>query len=168
MPLSALPVDILLEIIQYLPFMAVGSLPALSKSWAAFVNANESSIYRSTSKSYGFSPKGGFHDAPPPEGWKAWCKYPLALLRWRPSDNPSVIRKLQIELRWMGKLPGNPSRVMVPGKTGNFHRIKVDEEAGYLINTFTNGGLVVSDIHDHRVLWSLDEVFRVFSLPHAV
>ena len=59
----------------------------------------------------------------------------------------------------MGKLPGNPSRVLIPQKAGNFHRIKVDEEAGYIINTFTNGGLVVSDIHDHRILWSLDEVF---------
>ena len=68
----------------------------------------------------------------------------------------------------MGKLPGNPHRVKVPGKVGNFHRIKVDEEAGYVINTFTNGGLVVSDIHDHRILWSLAEVFRFFPyLPHT-
>ena len=44
---------------------------------------------------------------------------------------------------------------------GNFHRIKVDEEAGYVINTFTNGGLVVSDINDHRILWALDEVLLV-------
>lgn len=67
----------------------------------------------------------------------------------------------------MGKLPGNPYQVKVSGKTGNFHRIKVDEEAGFLINTFTNGGLVVSDINDHRILWSLDEVFRTLGLPYA-
>lgn len=84
------------------------------------------------------------------------------------SDILSVIQKTRVELRWIGKLPGNPYPVRVPGKTGNFHRIKADEEAGYLINTFTNGGLVVSDIHDHRILWSLDEVFRVLGLPHAV
>jgi len=42
---------------------------------------------------------------------------------------------------------------------GDVHRIKVDEEAGYVINTFAAGGLVVSDIHDHRILWALDEVF---------
>jgi len=59
----------------------------------------------------------------------------------------------------MGKLPGNSERIRVPGKAGNFHRVKVDEEAGYVINTFTNGGLVVSDINDHRILWALDEVF---------
>ncbi|KAF9642592.1 hypothetical protein BDM02DRAFT_2028860 [Thelephora ganbajun] len=68
-------------------------------------------------------------------------------------------RTIQIELRWIGRLPGHSYRVKVPGKTGNFHRIKVDEEAGYVINTFTNGGLVVSDINDHRILWSLDKEF---------
>jgi len=84
---------------------------------------------------------------------------PWRVLAEQPNDNPSVIHKLQIELRWIGKLPGNPRRVRIPGKAGNFHRIKVDEEAGYVINTFTNGGLVVSDIRDHSILWSLDEVF---------
>ena len=78
MLLSTLPVDILLEIIQYLPFEAITSLSALSKSWAALIKTNESPIYRSTSERYGFAPKGGFDDAPPPEGWKAWCEYPLA------------------------------------------------------------------------------------------
>ena len=56
-------------------------------------------------------------------------------------DDVSVVGKLHAELRWVGKLPGYPSRVKIPEKTGNFHRIKVDEEAGYVINTFTNGGL---------------------------
>jgi len=83
-----------------------------------------------------------------------WCP-----VEGRVTILPSVIHKLQVEFRWMGKLPGNSSQVRVPGKTGNFHRIKVDEEAGFLINTFTNGGLVVSDIDDHRILWSLEEVF---------
>lgn len=61
----------------------------------------------------------------------------------------------------MGRISGNPYRIKVPEKMGNFHRIKVDEEAGYVINTFTNGGLVVSDINDHRILWALDEVLLV-------
>lgn len=75
------------------------------------------------------------------------------------ADNyPSVIRKLQIELRWIGKLPGRPYRVKLPGGQKSVFKIKVDEKAGYVINTFTDGGLVVSDIHDHRVLWALDEV----------
>ena len=168
MLLFTLPVEILLEITQYLPFTAITSLSAVSRSWAATIDTNESMIYRDASKRYGFSPKGGFDGAPPSEGWKTWCEYPLALPHLGLSNNPSVIHKLQVEFRWIGKLPGNPSKIRVPGKTGNFHRIKVDEEAGFLINTFTNGGLVVSDIDDHRILWSLGEVFRVLGSPHVL
>ena len=58
----------------------------------------------------------------------------------------------------MGKLPGSPHRIQSPGTAGKFHRIKVDEEAGYVINTFTDGGLLVSDIYNHRVLWALGKV----------
>lgn len=48
----------------------------------------------------------------------------------------------------------------------DFYGIMVDEEAGYVINTFLDGGLVVSDIHDRRILWSLEEVPPVFNLPY--
>lgn len=73
-------------------------------------------------------------------------------------DDPLVIHKYQVELRWIGKLPGHPHRVTLPGRRKSVYKIKVDEEAGYVITTFTDGGLVVSDIHDHRVLWALHEV----------
>ena len=76
--------------------------------------------------------------------------------RW--IDYSSVIHKLQVKLRWAGKIPGDPYRVQLPGGPRSVYKIKVDEEAGYVINTFTDGGLTVSDIHDHRILWSLDEV----------
>ncbi|KAF9643602.1 hypothetical protein BDM02DRAFT_3123197 [Thelephora ganbajun] len=140
--LSQLPVETLLEIIQWLPFTTITSLPTLSKSWAAFIDTNESSIYHGISKRYGYTPKDDPDTTVPPEGWKAWFTH-----------------KLEIELRWIGRLPGNPYQVEIPEKVGNFYRIKVDEETGYIINTFTNGGLVVSDINDHRILWSLDEEF---------
>jgi hypothetical protein len=82
------------------------------------------------------------------------------------NDDPSAIRKFQTELRWVGKLPGNPYMVKLSKNMGNFYGIKVDEEAGYVINTFIEGGLVVSDIHDHRILWSLEEVSPTCTSPH--
>jgi hypothetical protein len=72
--LSTLPVEILLEIIPQLPFKTILLLSTLSKSWATFMDANESSIYHSASKRYGISPKGNPDAAAPPEGWKAWRK----------------------------------------------------------------------------------------------
>ena len=85
-----------------------------------------------------------------------------------PDDEPSVIRKFQTELRWIGKLPAKLYQARVPEKNKNFYSLNVDEEAGYVINTFISGGLVVSDIHDHRILWSLEEVRRVPNLPRAI
>ena len=76
--LSALPVEIVLEIIQRLPVATLASLSALSKPWAAFMDANESSIYHGASKRYGFAPIGDPNAAPPPEGWKAWREFLLA------------------------------------------------------------------------------------------
>jgi len=78
--LSVFPVEVLLEIIQWLPFGTVGSLSALSKSWSTFMETNESSIYHNMSKRYGYIPKGDSNPADPPEGWKAWCEYPPARL----------------------------------------------------------------------------------------
>ncbi|KAF9789183.1 hypothetical protein BJ322DRAFT_1017897 [Thelephora terrestris] len=121
----------------------VASLSTLSKSWLVFMTTKEFSIYRSISKRYGCTSEDGEDSAGPPGGWKAWS-----------------IRKFQTELRWVGKLPGNPYMVTLLEDMGNFYGIKLDEEAGYVINTFIEGGLVVSDISDHRILWSLEEEFR--------
>jgi hypothetical protein len=67
MILSALPVEILLEIIQCLPLKTITLFSGLSKSWAALMATNESSIYHSISERYGY-----VSEIPPPEGWKAW------------------------------------------------------------------------------------------------
>ncbi|KAF9789196.1 hypothetical protein BJ322DRAFT_1177087 [Thelephora terrestris] len=140
--LSSLPVETLFEILQYLSLSTIASLSTLSKSWLAFMTTNESSIYRNISMRYGCTSGDGEDSAGPPGGWKAW-----------------TIRQFQTELRWVGKHPGNPYMVKLSKNMGNFYGIKVDEEAGYVINTFIDGGLVVSDIRDHRILWSLEKDF---------
>ena len=75
--LSTLPVEVLLEIIQRLPISTVAALSALSKSWAAFVAANESSIYHSIPRRYGYAPESDTSSTVPPDGWKALCEFPL-------------------------------------------------------------------------------------------
>ena len=91
---------------------------------------------------------------------------PRVPLPRRPNDHSlaPVAHKFQAELRWIGKLPGSLHQVKARGKTGHFRRFKVDEEAGYLISTIIEGGLIVVDIHDNRILWSLDEVLWVLDL----
>lgn len=72
--LSALPVEILLEIIRSLPLATVASLSTLSKSWAKCMASNESSIYHDISKRYGYISEGDSGDDTPTEGWKTWCE----------------------------------------------------------------------------------------------
>jgi hypothetical protein len=38
------------------------------------------------------------------------------------------------------------------------HRIKVDEKAGYILTTKSDGGLIVTDLEEDVVLWSLSPV----------
>ena len=42
------------------------------------------------------------------------------------------------------------------------HRIKVDELAGYIMMTFDKGGLLVTDLNEDAVLWSLPQVYNQF------
>lgn len=72
--LSTFPVEILLEIIRCLPLSTIISLSALSKSWATFMAANESSIYHNISTRHGYVPEDGPDAAAPSEGWKDWCE----------------------------------------------------------------------------------------------
>lgn len=37
------------------------------------------------------------------------------------------------------------------------HRIKIDDQAGYIITTAGHGGVVVADLYEDEVLWSLPE-----------
>ena len=42
-----------------------------------------------------------------------------------------------------------------PPKDYIVHRIKTDELAGYILMTFDKGGLLVTDLNDDFILWSL-------------
>jgi hypothetical protein len=167
--LSVLPAETLLEIIGCLPFTTIASLSILSKPWAAFMTTNESSIYRNISKRYGYASDGGSCTIAPSEGWKSWCelthreffvRFPTMILQ--------SSRNSRQNSGGLGNSLGTHTKSGSPKKNRNFDHIKVDEEAGFVISTLLTGGLVVSDIHDHGMLWSLEAVFRVPDLPHTL
>ena len=47
------------------------------------------------------------------------------------------------------------------------HRIKVDEKAGYILTTHSDGGLTVTDLGEDVVLWSLPPA-RLISFPYLL
>ena len=78
-------------------------------------------------------------------------------------DHPVLGRRqLDIDKAWSAKAP---STVTLHHATGSaVHRIKVDEKAGYILTTRSDGGLTVTDLDEDVVLWSLPPVCPRVSL----
>jgi F-box-like len=148
--LDILPVEKVLEILEYLPVQTLHSLLLVSRDWEIFIQENETSIYRKAALLHGFLPSSDFtsvsdlgsifpartlagvHD------WKGFCR-----------------RRRLIDRSWCGNGPSLINKFTATG--GTVHRIKIDESAGYIITTSKRGGLYVTDLLQNELLWSLPE-----------
>jgi hypothetical protein len=59
----------------------------------------------------------------------------------------------QIERSWLGMGPSALTTHLHIGT--DVHRLKVDEQRGFIITTHQEGGLCVSDITEQVILWAL-------------
>jgi F-box domain len=165
MILSQLPVDIVLEILDYLPLRTlIAALPLLSKSWAGFMKVNESSIFHYAAIRYGFSSsvndslesiKARSFIQYETDSWRSWCNVLVQRDIHDLIDLYLGIRKFQIEKSWLGKAS---SVCKMRRSTFDVHRIKVDEWSRYTMVTYAEGGLSTTDLTNNRVLWSLSDV----------
>jgi hypothetical protein len=77
---------------------------------------------------------------------------------------PTVIdvgrRRYDIDRSWSAKGPSTIHPYTAPGSS--VHRIKVDEKAGYILTTTSDGSLTVTDLEENAVLWSLPRVRIAF------
>lgn len=67
--------------------------------------------------------------------------------------------RARIEKGWMGRAPSTKKAYNAPGD--HVHRIKVDEQRGFIITTYSEGGLTgltVTDIATDTALWTFDTV----------
>ncbi|KAH7868255.1 uncharacterized protein C8R40DRAFT_1074951 [Lentinula edodes] len=62
-------------------------------------------------------------------------------------------RCVHISKSWTGKASSHYGSYA--GSGSKVHRIKVDEQAGFILTSFRDGGLLVNDLVDDQVLWSL-------------
>ncbi|KAF8799147.1 hypothetical protein BYT27DRAFT_7176632 [Phlegmacium glaucopus] len=143
-----LSAELTLNILSYLPFVSLGRLQAVCKSWDEFCNLNESTIYRNAAFLHGYIPcptttlneLGSLYSQRALEGVNTWKD----LNR----------KRLEIQRNWKGQGPS----IVVEHKSTSLestHRIKVDELAGYIITTFRQGGILVTDLNQDRILWAL-------------
>ncbi|KII85598.1 hypothetical protein PLICRDRAFT_31764 [Plicaturopsis crispa FD-325 SS-3] len=149
--LSALPTEVVLEVLAYLDIQILCSLQSLSRNWNDFIKANESSIYRNaailhrlldspygtlseTKSLYSDRAMDGVND------WKDFCQ-----------------KRLCLESGWTGKGPSSAHFHEAAGK--RVHRLKVDEKVGIIITTAIEGGVVVADLYTDERLWGLSSAY---------
>ncbi|KAH9487465.1 hypothetical protein JR316_0001541 [Psilocybe cubensis] len=158
---TPLPTELSLLILSYLPLSSIRSLILTNTEWAAFVDQNQSTVYRNAAAVEGYieasakfvyvdevvaHPEGkrdnrrsySQHSMKGVEGWRSFCQ-----------------RRKLVERSWAGRAPSRVVDVLDPPHYKRVHRIKVDENAGITIATTQLGGLLVRDLESDVVLWEL-------------
>ncbi|KAJ7665188.1 hypothetical protein DFH06DRAFT_308677 [Mycena polygramma] len=146
-----LPTELVIEIVQYLPVSTISSLSCTSREWHKFCQVNESILYHNAAVLHGFIPStsiiysdlGTVLSARSLTGvtdWKSFC-----------------YTQICFQKSWRGEAPAFVTEHRCAGT--DVHRIKVDEQRGFIIVTTSKGGLLVVDLHDDEVLWSLPESY---------
>lgn len=149
-PLTALPAEIVLRIIDFTSPREVASMTRLTKAWHEFIECtHQDAIYSSTSmterpancRDFSFLEKAQsfakyFHGV---QGWRDACKRQLLLNRaWhqaQPVTNESVLQ--------IGNAP--------------IWRFRPDFKRRFFLSTSQAGGLSVTDMDDGSLLWQLSD-----------
>ncbi|KAJ3715067.1 hypothetical protein EV361DRAFT_945935 [Lentinula raphanica] len=148
---AQLPAELSISVLSLLDVASISNLSLVCKSWKAFVDENESTVYHNLavyhefihSSSVVFNRLPSIYSAKSLVGvsnWKSFCQ-----------------RRVHIDKSWAGKASSH--YVSYPSSGSTVHRIKIDEKAGFIITSFRDGGLRVSDLTSDKVLWSLPKTY---------
>ncbi|KAJ3496321.1 hypothetical protein NLJ89_g10502 [Agrocybe chaxingu] len=157
---TALPPEIVLQILSYLPVSSCSALSATSHTWNVFFAENEMVIYREAAFLHGFADRRtalpdptvlgerySYRVLQPGMSWKSLCK-----------------TRTRVRNSWNGF--ASSTIVPLPLKVTNYiappdrvHRIKVDERRRLIMTTSQKGGLFVMDIDSGSALFSLSPIY---------
>ncbi|KAJ6541832.1 hypothetical protein B0H19DRAFT_959142 [Mycena capillaripes] len=145
-----LPIELVIEILKYLPVSAIVSLSSTSRDWNNFCEVNQSILYHNAAILHGFTTSSSivYSDLATVFSRRSL----IGVSDWK----SFFYSQMCIRKSWRGKAE---SRVTEHRCASNVHRIKADEQRGFTIVTTSRGGLVVVDLHDDKVLWSLPETY---------
>ncbi|KAJ3887595.1 hypothetical protein GG344DRAFT_90401 [Lentinula edodes] len=139
--LIQLPPELILSILSLLDLSCIQAFSLVCKTCKRLVDENESSIYHALSAYRGYiDSKTVFNQLPSlysskslvgVTNWKSFCQ-----------------RRVHISKSWTGKASSH--YVSYAGSGSKVHRIKVDEQAGFIITSFRDGGLLVNDLADDQ------------------
>ncbi|KAJ3872849.1 hypothetical protein F5051DRAFT_479176 [Lentinula edodes] len=136
-----LPPELILSVLSLLDLSCIQAFSLVCKSCKRLVDENESSIYHVLSAYRGYiDSKTVFNQLPSlysskslvgVTNWKSFCQ-----------------RRVHISKSWTGKASSH--YVSYSGSGSKVHRIKIDEQAGFIVTNFRDGGLLVNDLTDDR------------------
>ncbi|EKM53433.1 uncharacterized protein PHACADRAFT_197864 [Phanerochaete carnosa HHB-10118-sp] len=148
--LESLPPELLLCILKCLPLQSLSVLRQTSKQWNQRFVEHGPYIYRNAASHHGFisSPEMTLDQAiqqaktavKDVSTWVGFCR-----------------QRYQTEKNWLGR--GAAWCRGLAEAHDDLHRIKIDEERGFLITTHQDGGLNVRDLETDTNLWSFPPAY---------
>ncbi|KZT69695.1 hypothetical protein DAEQUDRAFT_669130 [Daedalea quercina L-15889] len=153
-PLEDLPIELLLNIIAYLPLQSLQRFRRVSKFVNHVITDNEALVYRQAATLHGYVECiNGTH--PPREEFNNPA-YPFTnTASWKEYFDLTGQLCLELDRNWVGQGSATPRTYCT--KNADVHRIKVDEEHGLLFTSHETGGIIVTDLLSGDILWTLPQ-----------
>ncbi|KAJ7110343.1 hypothetical protein C8R43DRAFT_164647 [Mycena crocata] len=153
-----LPAELVISILQYVPLSTLGNLLSTSRAWNNFFEVNQSTLYHNAAVLHGFIPSASVlysslgtalsrRSLTGVSDWKSFCR-----------------AQIRLQKAWRGEASSCVTAHRSAGSS--VHRIKVDEQRGFIIVTTSSGGLSAVDLYEDEVLWSLP-VSYVHAFAHC-
>ncbi|KAI4926553.1 hypothetical protein J4E85_006847 [Alternaria conjuncta] len=166
-PLTVLPPEIVLRILDFTPVSALGSLTAVSPAWHQFIDGtHQEAIYSSptkTSQPHKTSqPAGGARDFSFVNDYTSFSKLFDGITSWKDLCK----RQTLLERNWNTRQPTTRESILQVGNHAVW-RFKADFKRRIFISTSHAGGLYVSDMDTGRILWQLPSALDTTE-DHAV
>ncbi|KAI4949212.1 hypothetical protein J4E91_005676 [Alternaria rosae] len=166
-PLTVLPPEIVLRILDFTPVSALGSLTAVSPAWHEFIDGtHQEAIYSSptkTSQPHKTSqPPGGARDFSFVNDYTSFSKLFDGITSWKDLCK----RQTLLERNWNTPQPITRESILQVGNHAVW-RFKADFKRRIFISTSHAGGLYVSDMDTGRILWQLPSALDTTE-DHAV
>ncbi|PYH96123.1 hypothetical protein BO71DRAFT_321588 [Aspergillus ellipticus CBS 707.79] len=148
-PLSVLPPEIVLRVLEFTPVSALASLTAVSKAWHRFIDVtHQEAIYTSESKTA--QPLGGARDFSFLSDSTSYSKLFEGISSWKELCK----RQKLLGRNWAQSQPITRESILQVGNDPVW-RFRADFKRRFFISTSHAGGLNVTDMDTGRVLWKL-------------
>lgn len=150
-PLTLLPPEIVLRILEFAPVATLSAATRLSQAWHKFIDdTHQDAIYSSSSKT---SHADGAHDFNFLQDGRSFAKYFDGTTSWKDLCK----RQTMLPRNWNQERPVTRESVLQVGNTPIW-RFRPDFKRRFFVSTSQAGGLTVTDMDTGRMLWHLPSI----------